>query len=112
MNNRINIAKDFAKKIKSEHIKKIILYGSVARNEDTEDSDIDILIISNNREKIENVVDDEIAWIMYDKQELISAHIMDEDLFNQTRNFTFLTNVLKDGVIIGWNYWINNQSKK
>ncbi len=104
MHDRFMIAKEFAEKIKSEYIKKIILFGSVARKEDKADSDIDILIISNHREKIEKIVDDEIAWIMYDKQELISAHIMDEDLFDQTKNFTFLTNVLKDGVIIGWNY--------
>ncbi|WP_323735877.1 nucleotidyltransferase domain-containing protein [Methanosphaera sp. ISO3-F5] len=101
MQDRFIIAKEFAEKIKSEYIKKIILFGSVARKEDEKDSDIDILIISNHREKIQNIIDDEIAWIMYDKQELISAHIMDEDLFNQTKNFTFLTNVLKDGVIIG-----------
>jgi len=38
---------------------------------------------------------------MYDKQELISAHVINEDLFNKTKNFSFLTNVLKDGVPIG-----------
>ena len=104
MHNRISIAKEFAEKIKSEYVERIILFGSVARNEDKEDSDIDILIITNNREKIQNVVDDEIARIMYDKQELISAHVMDEDLFNQTRHFSFLTNVLRDGVTIGWSH--------
>ena len=47
MYNRIEIAREFAKAIKSDKIKKIILFGSVAREEDTEESDIDILIISN-----------------------------------------------------------------
>lgn len=36
MYNRLEIAKKFAKKIKSKDIKKIILFGSVARQEDTE----------------------------------------------------------------------------
>ena len=58
-------------------------------------------IINNNREQIEAIVDDEIARILYDKNELISAHIMDENIFNQTKNFTFIQNVLKDGVVIG-----------
>ena len=107
MKNRINIAKEFANNINSDYIKRIILFGSVARNEDTLDSDIDILIISNYREKIESIVEDEIARIMFDKEELISAHIMDETLFNQTKNFTFLSNVLKDGVMIGWSYHID-----
>ena len=50
MNNRIQIAREFANAIKSDKIIKIILFGSVAREEDTEDSDIDILIISNEWE--------------------------------------------------------------
>ena len=101
MHNRDDIAREFAKAIKSDYIIKIILFGSVARGDDTEESDIDILIISNNREIIQQTVDDEIAWIMYDKQELISAHIMDEKFFNQTKHFSFLTTVLKEGVAIG-----------
>ena len=101
MNNRIEIAREFADTIKSDYIKLIILFGSVARGDDNEESDIDILIISNNRENIQQMVDDEIAWIMYDKQELISAHIMDEKFFNQTKHYSFLSSVLKEGITIG-----------
>ncbi len=101
MHNRKVIAREFAKAINSNYIIKIILFGSVARGDDHDESDIDILIISNNRENIQQQVDDEIAWIMYDKQELISAHIMDEKFFNQTKNFSFLRTVLKEGVTIG-----------
>ncbi len=101
MNNRVEIAKEFAKAIKSEYIIKIILYGSVARGEDSEDSDIDILIISNHWDKIDDKIDDEIAWIMYDKGELISAKVMPEEIFNKTKNWSFLTNVLREGVTIG-----------
>lgn len=46
MYNRRSIAQEFADKIKSEDIEKIILYGSVAWGENTEESDIDILIVS------------------------------------------------------------------
>ena len=42
MNDRIEIAKEFAKSIKSDDIKLIMLFGSVARGDDTEESDIDI----------------------------------------------------------------------
>ena len=51
--------------------------------------------------EIDDVIADEIAWIMHDKQELISAHVMSEELFNKTKSFSFLTNVLKEGVTIG-----------
>jgi predicted nucleotidyltransferase len=101
MNNRVKIAHEFANAINSDRIVRIILFGSVARGDDSEDSDIDILIISNHREDIEQKIDDEIAWIMYDKQELISAHIMDEKFFNETKHFSFLTTVLEEGVAIG-----------
>ncbi|MBO5152179.1 MAG: nucleotidyltransferase domain-containing protein [Methanobrevibacter sp.] len=101
MYNRVEIAREFANAINSDKIIKIILFGSVARGDDHDESDIDILIISNHREDIDDIISEEIAWIMYDKQELISAHVINEELFNKTKNFSFLTNVLKDGVAIG-----------
>ena len=91
MYNRVEIAREFANAINSDKIIKIILFGSVARGDDHEESDIDILIISNHREDIDDIISEEIAWIMYDK----------EELFNKTENFSFLTNVLKEGVPIG-----------
>ena len=101
MNNRIKIAHDFAKTIKSDKIIKIILFGSVARGNDTEESDIDILIISNEWEQIDSLITDEIFNVVLDKQELISTYILSEKQFNETKNYNFLTNVLKEGVIIG-----------
>ena len=101
MHNRIEIAREFAEAIKSDYIIKIILFGSVARGDDTEESDIDILIVSNNHMEIDDIIADEVAWIMYDKNELISAHVMSEELFNKTKSFSFLTNVLREGVPIG-----------
>lgn len=101
MHNRVEIAREFANAIKSDYILKIILFGSVARGDDTEESDIDILIVSNHPIEIDDIIADEIAWVMYDKQELISAHVMSEEIFNKTKSFSFLTNVLREGVAIG-----------
>ena len=101
MNNRIEIAHEFAQAIKSDYILKMILFGSVARGDDTEESDIDILIVSDYPMEIDDVIADEVAWIMYDKQELISAHVMSEETFNKTKSFSFLTTVLREGVPIG-----------
>lgn len=101
MHNRVEIAREFANAINSEYIIKIILFGSVARGDDTDESDIDILIVSNNRMELDDRIADEIAWIMYDKNELISAHVMSEETFNKTQHFSFLTNVLSEGVVIG-----------
>lgn len=101
MNDRIKIAKRFAEMINSDDIVTIILFGSVARGEDSEESDIDILIVSpvahELREEINNVVVD----IVIDDEEFISAHLMSEDHFNETKSFPFLTNVLEEGIILG-----------
>jgi hypothetical protein len=51
--------------------------------------------------EIDDVIADEVAWVMYDKNELISAHVMSEDRFINTQHFSFLTNVLSEGVEIG-----------
>jgi len=101
MYNRFEIAKEFANKIKTNDIKNIILFGSVARGEDTEESDIDILIIADNEEELEDYVSEEVINVLLSKKQYISAHIMSQQHYNKTKNFSFLKNVSEDGVIIG-----------
>ena len=102
MNNRIEIAQNFANAINSDKIIRIILFGSVARREDGEESDIDILIISNEWEQIDSLITDEVFKVVLDKQELISPYVLSEKQFDETKDYTFLKNVLEDGVVIGW----------
>lgn len=45
------IAEDFANSIKSDKIKLMILFGSVARGDYRPDSDIDILVVSDYQKK-------------------------------------------------------------
>ncbi len=101
MNNRIEIAQNFANAINSDKIIRIILFGSVARREDDEESDIDILIISNEWEQIDSLITDEVFKVVLDKQELISPYVLSEKQFDETKDYTFLKNVLEDGVVIG-----------
>ena len=91
LNNRLEIAKEFAEAIKSDKIVKIILFGSVARGEDREHSDIDILIISDYRDDIWEDIADMIGEIVLNKQELISVHIMNTNRFNTAQKlFVFI----------------------
>lgn len=101
MNDRVKIAKEFADTIKSDDIKLIVLFGSVARGDDTEDSDIDILIVSPKANDLRHKISSIAADIVLEKEELVSPHLMTEEHFNKTRNYPFLTNVFKDGVVIG-----------
>lgn len=81
-------------------LKRIILFGSVARGEDGENSDIDILIVSDFWEDIDPIITDVIGDIVLEKQELISAHIMPVERFNKTQHYSFLSNVLENGVVL------------
>lgn len=101
MNDRIKIAKEFAKTIKSDDIKLIMLFGSVARGEDTKESDIDILIVSPNADDLRYKINRIAVDIILEKDEVISPHLMTEEHFNKTRNNPFLTNVLNEGVLLG-----------
>jgi predicted nucleotidyltransferase len=97
----MEIAREFANAIKSDKIIRIILFGSVARGDDTEESDIDILIISNDWEQIDSLITDEVFKVVLDTEELISPYVLSEEQFNETKDFNFLTNVLEEGVVIG-----------
>lgn len=103
MNNRKEIALKFADAIKSEYIIQIILYGSVARGDDKLESDIDILIITNDYEKIESKVYDETYNIIIEDDEVISPQFISQEHYNEIRNFSYISNVIEDGEIIGWN---------
>ncbi len=100
MNNRYEIAREFADTIRSDDIVKIILFGSVARGDDTEESDIDILIITANSDELSDEINSAAVDIILEKDEFISPHVMSEEHFNKTIDYPFLANVLKEGVVI------------
>lgn len=86
-----------------ENLSMIILYGSVARNEATSESDIDIAIITKNdmNEEIRNKF---ICWsaemdIRYDKIFSI-IDIKEENMKKWVEVLPFYKNVQKEGVIL------------
>ena len=87
----------------SDNILKIILYGSVARNENTDESDIDIAII------IRNEMDDAtkerfIRWsaeldLRYDRVFSI-IDIQEENMEKWGNVLPFYQNVQKEGIVL------------
>jgi predicted nucleotidyltransferase len=87
-------------------IKQIILYGSKARNDDTVDSDVDILFL------VENPVDDKAKWqlsdivteVEWDTDIYISCKLynyMDWEQENEDVIFLlFKDNVMRDGELL------------
>ena len=100
MSRKYEIAKNFAKTIKSDKIKLMMLFGSVARGDYRPDSDIDILVVSNYRKEIWPQISIIIADTIMQEGELLSVHLMSENNFNETKDYSFLTNVLKEGIIL------------
>lgn len=101
MNNRMDIAREFVKAIASDDIVKTLVFGSVARGDDTDESDIDILIIvhTDNRQ-FESMVNEKVVDFILEREEVISPHVMTEDHFNKTKDYSFLQTVMAEGVVI------------
>ncbi|WP_292886538.1 nucleotidyltransferase domain-containing protein [Methanobrevibacter sp. UBA212] len=101
MYNRIEIAHEFADAIDSDEIIRMVLFGSVARGDDGDESDIDILIVvhHDNRE-LESIIDNLVVDFILEKEEVISPHVMTEDHFNKTKDYSFLKTVMAEGVPI------------
>ena len=72
---------------------KIILFGSVARGDDTEESDIDILIITTNSDELSDEINSSAVDIILAKDEFISLYIMGEEHYNKTIDYPFLTKI-------------------
>lgn len=80
MHNRFQIAQEFANEIRNDEIIQIILFGSVARGDDEEDSDIDILIVLPKINKtLKSLIDEKVVDYILEKEEMISPHIMTEN---------------------------------
>ncbi|MBQ3604268.1 MAG: nucleotidyltransferase domain-containing protein [Clostridia bacterium] len=95
----------FAKDILKEKLVSVILYGSYARGDYDDESDIDIIIVADipvdncwsyNIQLIEALTDLEL-----ETGKVISTHIVQADNFNKYRNaLPFYRNVTKEGIKI------------
>jgi predicted nucleotidyltransferase len=97
----------FAKNIRNRYkgaIKKVTLFGSVARNEIDRESDIDILIIVKEREdKIIRGIEELAFKSAKDLGGLISVIILDRAAYEDMKKekYPFLINVEREGVVLG-----------
>jgi predicted nucleotidyltransferase len=85
-----------------EGIKRVILYGSHARGEATEDSDVDVLVLvdpSLNYREVDDSLRDLLYDMLLEEGELVSVIVIPEDHF-ENHNLPFMLNVRKEGVTI------------
>jgi len=87
---------------KMEGVEKVILYGSYARNEADEHSDIDILIVVKDwadTKKIEKEMDNLLFDILLEEKKLVSLLVVKESLFENYKAPLFL-NIKEEGVVL------------
>lgn len=89
---------EFVKRIKSKYknkVKKIILYGSYARGDYREESDVDFLIVGDlNLDDVVDIITD----ILLKYGILISVVIEKEKDFKEHIDYSFHKEVLKEGI--------------
>ncbi|GAA5818650.1 MAG: nucleotidyltransferase domain-containing protein [Methanobrevibacter sp. CfCl-M3] len=101
--NRKEIAIDFAKSLKHDEIEKIVLFGSVARGDDNENSDIDMLIITKNKSDMAKIDDDiytKVFDILIKTEERISIKMRSKKYYKKYIKSSFLSNIKKEGIIL------------
>lgn len=94
-----------AKSIYGQHLKKVILFGSFARNEQTADSDIDVFLIVDMSVDELKKFDHDISDASYDVTILYDIPMypiaVSQQQFERYRNVSqFYQNVCHDGKII------------
>jgi predicted nucleotidyltransferase len=100
--NKRRALESFVKVLKEKYgdrIHKIILFGSTARGEAEEESDVDILIIADG------VTQKEVSKIAFQillKYGVVISSIVEDKLqFEKYKDYSFHRNILKEGVKIG-----------
>ena len=83
----------------SDRIDSIILFGSVARGEAREESDIDILIVTKVEDfRLRRTLIGIAFDILLQTGENISVKALSKDEFERHKNFSFLSSVISEGV--------------
>lgn len=88
-----------------EHLRQLILFGSRARGDAAEDSDLDLVVlVDDNTPELERALDDTAYNVMWDHdfQPVISLKVFSEARFHRSleQGFSFYRNVMKDGVVV------------
>lgn len=99
---RLDITKEFAAAASAQFgtkIKFILLFGSVAKGTDNEESDIDLMIVSDDN-SLQKRINDIVADFLLKYQELPSPLVCSSEDLKMYKNFSFYRNVMKEGKIL------------
>jgi len=101
MMNRLELARKFSESLNYPEIEKIILFGSVARGDDREGSDIDIIIISTKKTEIKDKVIRKARDILLSTGVHISVKVISPEEYRFLGDTHFISRIRKEGVVLG-----------
>ncbi|WP_048146088.1 nucleotidyltransferase domain-containing protein [Methanoplanus limicola] len=100
----LNTAKKFSELIRlkfRDKIKDIIVFGSVARHEETEMSDIDILVITKISDfRLKHSIISEAFDMSIESGHYISVKVLDETEYQKKKYLSFFRNISADGIAV------------
>ena len=93
---------DELKKLYGDNLSCVILYGSKARGDATEDSDIDILVVLKNIQNfsLERKKVKEISWRLSYKYDLLLTVIIRSEQEYMQKDTPLLMNIEKEGIVL------------
>ena len=97
--------RELSRKLKEkfeDKIEEVIVFGSYARGDFNEDSDIDVLIVVND-DKIEGAIRKVAYSFIPEIGRLISVKVIDKDTFESMKKmkFSLTVSIEKEGIKIG-----------
>jgi predicted nucleotidyltransferase len=93
---------DELKKLYGDNLSCVILYGSKARCDATEDSDVDILVVLKNIQNfsLERKKVKEISWRLSYKYDLLLTVIIRSEQEYMRKDTPLLMNIEKEGIVL------------
>jgi len=88
-----------------DRIERIVLYGSRARGDYDEDSDVDVLVFVRNSDGLEGIREtlQDLAWEItedYNHSFFIQRWVYTEDDFKKDASYFLIRNVKREGVTV------------
>jgi len=80
--------------------KSIVLFGSVATKKEKLNSDIDVLIIANEKDKVNDIIAKKQEEFSRRFGNIISAYIMTENEFNNKKGTGLVKSILKNHIFV------------
>ncbi len=85
---------------KNKEIEAIVLFGSIAKGIEKVDSDIDLLILARNKEKVNETIAENQKKIVDKFGNIFSAMILNRKEYKEKGQLEVIKNIKKEGILV------------